>query len=429
MSKESKETSPPATDPADAGQPTGDKNTKTRTSKKPNQWSRRDRGNRNNNNNNNNCKKPVTYKEPKFEGRCAELKGEIYDGTDFRQADGYTKTTKEIAEYVGRVYSGDARTTVESLVLPVFIYPSDPAEDATETEKRKSQKRVDSTVVKEDRFEEDLKKVFPHMGTMYRRSTSEAGGQGQLLYLQMKVDYDTIELLKSIKDCVFKLSSQKYGHHARLEALRKFVNMHQDKNNNSQEYYQGYRNQVEVAEHCGVDVGINAEAIEETLQAMGLTTETATPDQLSVAKEVQREEYLACAFILGADRKRYGKLVEDTENAFIQKDDKYPKTLVKAYNLLLHWKQDPKNLMQVLGSTSDGVAFTNLGDDAKPKKTAHTSCVTIVEKRVTTQVTAQKSDRSRGRYLSTCPGWRRMTTRTTNCWDLNSFNKEKAYKK
>jgi hypothetical protein len=185
----------------------------------------------------------------------------------------------------------------------------------------------------------------------------------------MKVDYDTIELLKSIKDCVFKSSSQKYGHHARHEALRKFVNMHQDKNNNSQEYYQRYKNQVEVAEHCGVDVGIHAGAIKETLPAMGLTTETATPDQLSVAKEVSREEYLACAFILGVDRKRYGKLVEDTKNAFIQKDDKYPKTLVKAY------KQDPKNLMQVLGSTSDGVAFTNLGDDAKPKKDcSHITC-------------------------------------------------------
>jgi hypothetical protein len=58
------------------------------------------------------------------------------------------------------VYSGDARTTVESLVLPVFIYPSNSAADATETDKRKWQKRVDSTVVKEDGFEEDLIKVY-----------------------------------------------------------------------------------------------------------------------------------------------------------------------------------------------------------------------------------------------------------------------------
>jgi hypothetical protein len=40
----------------------------------------------------------MPYQEPKFEMRCEELKGEIYDCSDFRQVNGYTKTTKEIAE-------------------------------------------------------------------------------------------------------------------------------------------------------------------------------------------------------------------------------------------------------------------------------------------------------------------------------------------
>jgi hypothetical protein len=138
---------------------------------------------------------------------------------------------------------------------------------------------------------------------------------------------------------------------------------------------QRYKNQVEVAEHCGVDVGVHAEAIDETLIVMGLTRAGACDAQLKVAMEVSREEYLGCAFILGADRKRYGKLVEDTENAYIQKDDKYPKSLTEAYHLLLHWKQDPKNLMQVLGSANDGVAFANVGDDTKPTKDCpHITC-------------------------------------------------------
>jgi hypothetical protein len=157
MTKESKDTSPPTADPADAGQPMEGESTKTKTSETgKGQRSRRDRVNRNNSY----YKKPTTYQEPKFEGRCDELKGQIYDCTDFRQANGYTKTTKEIAKYVGRVYSGDAWTVVESLLLPVFTYPSDPVTGASETDRRKWQKRVDSTVMKEDRFEEDLKKVY-----------------------------------------------------------------------------------------------------------------------------------------------------------------------------------------------------------------------------------------------------------------------------
>jgi hypothetical protein len=85
--------------PAKAGQQTdgGNSRTKAYDSTKQGQRSRRDRGNRNNNNNSD-FKKPTPHQGPKFEGRCAELKGEIYDCSDVRQVDGYTKMTKEIAE-------------------------------------------------------------------------------------------------------------------------------------------------------------------------------------------------------------------------------------------------------------------------------------------------------------------------------------------
>jgi hypothetical protein len=39
---------------------------------------------------------------PKFEGKTEDLKGHIYDCADARQSDQFTKTTKEIAEYLGR---------------------------------------------------------------------------------------------------------------------------------------------------------------------------------------------------------------------------------------------------------------------------------------------------------------------------------------
>ena len=40
-------------------------------------------------------------KQPKFEGKCEELKGFIYDCSDARQADMFTKTMKEIAGMQG----------------------------------------------------------------------------------------------------------------------------------------------------------------------------------------------------------------------------------------------------------------------------------------------------------------------------------------
>jgi hypothetical protein len=40
------------------------------------------------------ARKLVVVKQPKFEGRCDDLKGFIYDCADARQADAYTTTTK-----------------------------------------------------------------------------------------------------------------------------------------------------------------------------------------------------------------------------------------------------------------------------------------------------------------------------------------------
>jgi hypothetical protein len=41
---------------------------------------------------------------------------------------------------------------------------------------------------------------------------------------QVKAEHDTVELLKSIKDCVFEFSDQKKAAHSLHEALRKFHN-------------------------------------------------------------------------------------------------------------------------------------------------------------------------------------------------------------
>ena len=79
---------------------------------------------------------------------------------------------------------------------------------------------------------------------------------------------------------------------------------------------------------------------------------------MAFAIEKAKDRYYAVAFILGADRTRYGKMIEDLENAMVQGDDRYPKTLNDAYNLLLHWKMNPRNLTRMLNSAgTGGMAF------------------------------------------------------------------------
>ena len=66
----------------------------------------------------------------RFEGECDDLKGAVYDVAAGR--DTFMKTTRSIAEYVGRSYddASDFRTGMVNLELPAVDAPEDPQNDA-----------------------------------------------------------------------------------------------------------------------------------------------------------------------------------------------------------------------------------------------------------------------------------------------------------
>ena len=78
------------------------------------------------------------------------------------------------------------------------------------------------------------------------------------------------------------------------------------------------------------------------------------------------------AFLLGCDRSRYGKLIEDLENDYLQGRNNYPTTVVAAYNLLTNWKQE--NRAGWRPPTADGVAFTNADDGKKAPIKRNVTC-------------------------------------------------------
>jgi hypothetical protein len=108
---------------------------------------------------------------------------------------------------------------------------------------------------------------------------------------------------------------------------------------------------------------------------------------------------------MGSDRHRYGKLIEDLDNDFTQRRDNYPETLVDAYNLLVHWKQDPRNLMRALGTNNDGVAFANVDADEASSLSTLTSTDNRQQARARqdiSHITCHKCG-IRGHYTSNCP--------------------------
>ena len=59
-----------------------------------------------------------------------------------------------------------------------------------------------------------------------------------------------------------------------------------------------------------------------------------TNEEMEEIRKESQARYLAVAFILDADKIRYGKLIEDLESAYLQGMYRYPKTITAAYSLL-----------------------------------------------------------------------------------------------
>ena len=80
--------------------------------------------------NNRSRRNPATPRATRFEGSCEDLKGSVYDVTAGK--DTFLKTTRKIAEYVGREYSdaGDYRLAMINLNLPALVEPQLPADAA-----------------------------------------------------------------------------------------------------------------------------------------------------------------------------------------------------------------------------------------------------------------------------------------------------------
>jgi hypothetical protein len=288
----------------------------------------------------------------------------IYDCSDAKQTDLYTNTTKEIADYVGTnyKYGGDVRLVIDNLAEPTLKKPSNPSGDADETDRELWKLQVKNFFLRQGHLEENIKMMYSLIWGQCTEAM-RAKVQSTQLYSAMSSTFDAVELLKTLKDVVFSFQDQKYGPQALAEAKKRFSLLTQDKHMTCQHYLEKFKNAVQVTEHCGGDIGVDNGLVNATLASAlpPIMRSNATAAQVIAAEEYSHEQYLTCLFILGSDRGRYAILIEDLENEFTQKVDKWPKTLIDAYSFLVYWKK--KNIMRMMGTGSDGVAFANVEDE------------------------------------------------------------------
>ncbi len=125
----------------------------------------------------------VVVKQPKFEGtKNDNLKGHIFNCSDARQLDLFTKTTKEIGDHMGSSfkYGSDAQLAIENLSVATLVGPDNRREHGTEPQVRKKHGHIHQEQIVPHGESQDI--VFPSVGTMHRHHATEGRSVGWKSY-------------------------------------------------------------------------------------------------------------------------------------------------------------------------------------------------------------------------------------------------------
>jgi hypothetical protein len=343
--------------------------------------------------------RPVILKT-KFEGRCKELEGHIYDICGAQQANQYMKTTEEIGLYVGQHYTngGDIATAVRTYTKPVFESPEDPPDDAPAAVKKRWELKLKRIGDREEKLEENITKLY---NLVWGQCSEALRAKIESLneFSNIRDVMDGIALLRLIKTIAFKFEPQLYAPMAIDNALHKFINAKQGKQMTAAAYLEHFQNNVEVLEAVGASLGPHRGVISLITGGGGIND--ATEEQLAEANE----RSLAVAFINKADRSRYGRMIEDLANNYLMGQNNYPITLTQAYNLLVNWQQDPRNMVHYGAGPNDGVVFAHHGDEEEQTDEEGGTGTTLVQdtpRRGKGHITCFNC-KKKGHYKSECP--------------------------
>ena len=173
---------------------------------------------------------------------------------------------------------------------------------------------------------------------------------------------DLLELIKSIKHLLHKYDEYMEYHHVSYHKLLQRFMMFWQGNYSNSEYKQRFKENIKVLEayNGGVIFGNSPGATAREIATLGLGAEIK--GDVEKAQTSARGEYLATAFLLSLDRRRYGKLILLLKNDYAKQHKNYPKTLTDMYRLMVAF--EPTRATAVSGGRNKGTNFGNV--EAEP---------------------------------------------------------------
>jgi hypothetical protein len=118
---------------------------------------------------------------------------------------------------------------------------------------------------------------------------------------------------------------------------------------------------VLTAEESGATIGAHPGVINKILSTQAVDADLVTNAKRARATKTAIDRYMAVAFLLGADKIRYGTLVAEIENEYLHNKENlttagtYLTTVAEAYDYLCNYKNDPRNLSRLLGHNASNL--------------------------------------------------------------------------
>jgi Reverse transcriptase (RNA-dependent DNA polymerase)/Zinc knuckle len=330
------------------------------TSPQQNQNGQGGRGGRNKQRHQQNRGSPAKVK---FEGRCPDLKGYCFDCVLDTQSDAFTKAQREIADYVGRTYKygGAIRRAIETLEDQAFDLPEDPPEDATLGQQRLWEKAVDEVAKKQSHYDQNLMTLY----ALVLGQCSEALREklrAMAEWEALSATQDGLALMRMVRTVAFNHESTKFVVHSIAENMGKVWRCIQESHETNQAYLDRFTNVVAVVEQTGGELGHNPGVERFLANERGLDYDVMDADDAAAVRDDAKELFLATIFLLNADRRRYKELQLVTQNDYTRGTNKYPRTMVGAYELLNGYTSMYRGPNLPRGN--DGVSFNQNGDSA-----------------------------------------------------------------
>jgi hypothetical protein len=245
-------------------------------------------------------KKNRVNRESKFEGKCPELKSSVYDVVSGK--DTFAKTTREIAEYVGREFddAGEFRTGMVDMQLRPLDEPAPPADpnQVVEFELWKMARRnYEKQAEARRRNSSRVYALIIGQCSQALRNRMEASEDWE----QINEDSDVMALLQLIQNCMTQRQTRQKPVHTIMEAESQVFSFRQKTLANN-EYYDKFKDLVSIAERLGSNIGVQPDRVQAILQQIAADPDIPTEQERAQAREQAKDEYLAVMFLTNSDR-------------------------------------------------------------------------------------------------------------------------------